>query len=124
MAPNPVAARGGVSKRKSTKNTNKKACYISDSTVDVIQCLEKSIMDILQSRDLGKTEAPRRLFAGSNQDWRTQMPNTRLAARQLARVGKIQILQKGNVLDPDIEIKGHIRLKLASNAICEDPERK
>ena len=45
-----------------------------------------------------------------------QMENTRLAARRLAKEKKIQILQKGNVLDPDSQIKGPIRLKRVSSA--------
>jgi hypothetical protein len=45
-----------------------------------------------------------------------QMENTRLAARRLAKEKKIQILQKGNVLDPDSQIKGPIRLKIVSSA--------
>ena len=54
-----------------------------------------------------------------------QMENTRLAARRLARKEKIQILQKGNVLDPDSQIRGPIRLKLVSKlADCDDQKKK
>lgn len=79
MAPRSVTARG-VSKNKSTKKTSKKACYISEGTVDITRRLEDAILDILESRDPGKTcwpsEAPRRLFAGSKQDWRAQVGGT------------------------------------------------
>ena len=56
MAPKTYLTGKGVLKRKSTsKNNSRKACYSPDSAVDVIQRLENSIIDILQSRDPGKT---------------------------------------------------------------------
>jgi len=47
-------------------------------------------------------------------DWRGLMQPTRDAARSLVREGKIDVTQKGNVLEIDEEYHGPIRLRLCS----------
>ena len=45
-------------------------------------------------------------------DWRCLMQPTRDAARLLAREGKIDVMQRGIVLEIDEEYRGPIRLRL------------
>lgn len=48
------------------------------------------------------------------------MEDTRQVARQLAREGKIQIVQKGTVLDPNAAFKGPVRLRLNTKETNEE----
>jgi hypothetical protein len=45
--------------------------------------------------------------------WRDLMPDARLVARDLARVGHVVVLQKGAPLDPDDPWTGTVRIRLA-----------
>ena len=47
-----------------------------------------------------------------NRDWTMFMEPTRDAARELVSEGKIDVMQKGNVLSADVEYRGPIRLRL------------
>lgn len=74
--------------------------------------LEAAILGLLAERDPGKTicpsEAARRV---GGVDWREYMEPARQAARRLAADGRIEITQRGEVLDPDHAFKGPIRLR-------------
>mmetsp|Transcript_198 Transcript_198/g.1427 ORF Transcript_198/g.1427 Transcript_198/m.1427 type:complete len:88 (+) Transcript_198:195-458(+) len=50
------------------------------------------------------------------------MEDTRQVARQLAREGNIQIVQKGIVLDPNAAFKGPIRLRLNTKETNEEDQ--
>ena len=45
-------------------------------------------------------------------DWRDLMDDARDAARALAREGRVEITQKGLVLDPDAAWRGPIRIRI------------
>ena len=45
-------------------------------------------------------------------DWRSLMEPTRVAARSLVNSGKVDVMQKGNVLSKEQEYRGPIRLRL------------
>lgn len=44
--------------------------------------------------------------------WRDVMTQAREAARALARSGQVEITQRGNVLDPDGEWRGPVRIRI------------
>ena len=45
--------------------------------------------------------------------WRDLMEPAREAARRLARLGEVEITQRGVVLDPEKEFRGPIRIRRA-----------
>ncbi|WP_165827614.1 DUF3253 domain-containing protein [Mycolicibacterium sp. GF69] len=49
--------------------------------------------------------------AVGGEDWRDLMDDARDIARDLARDGEVEILQKGEVLDPDATWRGPIRIR-------------
>ncbi|MGC6425484.1 MAG: DUF3253 domain-containing protein [Akkermansiaceae bacterium] len=73
--------------------------------------LESAILKLLSQGASGATicpsEAARAVFSGDR--WRDEMERTRQAARRLVAQGKINILQKGRIIDPSTA-KGPIRL--------------
>ncbi|MDG2400294.1 MAG: DUF3253 domain-containing protein [Akkermansiaceae bacterium] len=76
------------------------------------QELEKAILKILTQRanydTICPSEATRTVF--KEEEWQKQMERTRQAARRLHADGKIEILQKGKVVDPST-FKGTIQLR-------------
>jgi len=77
--------------------------------------LEEAILALLGERARGKTicpsEAARRVFP---EGWRDKMEATREAARRLVAAGRVEIVQRGRVVDPSTA-RGPIRLRLASD---------
>lgn len=75
--------------------------------------LESVILSLLETREPKATicpsEAARAVFPEDH--WRHEMERTRCAARRLVAAGKIQILQKGKIVDPSTA-KGPIRIRL------------
>jgi hypothetical protein len=43
--------------------------------------------------------------------WRALMEQSRDIARDLARAGEVEIMQRGEVLDPDAQWRGPIRIR-------------
>jgi hypothetical protein len=76
--------------------------------------IEDTILALLEQRaadaSICPSEAARQL-APDEDDWRRQMEPVRMAARRLQRAGRIDITQRGRVVDPDTA-KGPIRLRL------------
>ncbi len=74
--------------------------------------IERAILDLAHARAPGgsicPSEAARRLDQGEN--WRRLLGPVRLAASRLARDGRIEILRKGQPIDPDA-VRGVIRLR-------------
>lgn len=74
--------------------------------------LEALILEMLSERSRGATLCPsevaRRLDAD---DWRVHMEAARSAARRLVVQGRIEVTQKGRVVDPSTA-RGPIRLRL------------
>jgi hypothetical protein len=46
-------------------------------------------------------------------EWRDLMPDARRVARELARAGVVEVLQRGAPLDPDAPWSGPVRIRLA-----------
>ena len=77
------------------------------------QGIEAVILELLSSRAKTATicpsEAARRHFG--EDDWRPKMEETRMAARRLVAAEKLEVLQRGQVVDPSTA-RGPIRLRL------------
>ena len=73
--------------------------------------LEEAILTIATARAAGKTMCPSEAAKAVREDWRPLMERTRQAARRLVAQGRLEILQKGRVVDPSTA-KGPIRLRL------------
>lgn len=75
--------------------------------------IEAAILELLSKRREGASicpsEVPRKLFPEA---WRDYMAATRETAMKLHRNGKIEICQKGEVIDSDQAVAGPIRLRL------------
>ena len=73
--------------------------------------IEKAIFDLLDARAPGKTICPSEVARNlAPDDWRPLMPQVRAVAVALAGKGALDILQKGQVIAHDSEIRGPIRL--------------
>jgi hypothetical protein len=89
----------------------------------ILEVLENKILKIISHREPPKTmcpsEAPRALSNSELQDiqvshWRDLMDDARIVAFELRGKGKIEILQKGELIETGIgptEVKGPIRLR-------------
>ena len=53
--------------------------------------------------------------AVGGQTWRDLMPDARDIARDLARSGDVEITQRGEVLDPDEDWRGPIRIRTTTD---------
>ena len=78
--------------------------------------LESAILELLQFRGAGKSICPSEAavkVSGSNSDtvWKPMMPSARSAARRLFAKGLVDIMQKGQLVDPSTA-KGPIRIRL------------
>ena len=74
--------------------------------------LEQAIDSLLQQRARNATICPSeaaRMVGGD--DWRSLMEPARAAARRMVAAGRIEITQRGRVVDPSTA-KGPIRLRL------------
>lgn len=73
----------------------------------------KAILELLVQRDAGKTICPSDAARKLDPDgFRELMPTVRDAARRLAGEGRIEVTQKGELVDLDTA-RGPIRLRLA-----------
>ncbi len=86
--------------------------------------LESAILSLLSERDPGKTicpsEAARAVTAAAGEGnasrpWRALMGPARVAAARLAAAGRIDVTQKGEVVDIEAA-RGPVRLRLRSEA--------
>lgn len=78
-----------------------------------IQTLQAAIMSLVEERGVGKTICPSeaaRLLSPDN--WRNYMVEARVAASQLATLGRIVVTQRGRIVDAETA-PGPIRLGLA-----------
>ncbi len=74
--------------------------------------LREAILDLLARRGPGKTICPSEVArAVAGDGFRPLMATTREVARQLVREGRIEVTQKGEVVDL-VSARGPIRLRL------------
>ncbi|WP_282604939.1 DUF3253 domain-containing protein [Pelagibius sp. Alg239-R121] len=99
-----------------TEDTNKTSETPKDDPIAAL------IFDLLAQRDASQSLDPNevaRTFATARAKrndppdlWRKYMPAVRQQALHLARQGRLTILRKGKIADPQAPIKGLIRLAL------------
>lgn len=76
------------------------------------QPLKSAILDLARQRGPAKSICPSDAArAVGGDDWPDLMEDARSAARELARAGEVEITQKGEVLDPDAQWRGPIRIR-------------
>lgn len=75
------------------------------------ELLKSEILQLLKQRGFQKTICPSEILSDSDKKNKTKLEEVRMAARLLCHEGKIQITQKGRVVDP-LNFRGPIRLKL------------
>ena len=74
--------------------------------------LREVILDLAGERAPAKTICPSDAARAVGGDrWRDLMEQARDIARDLARAGVVDILQRGEVIDPDTEWRGPIRIR-------------
>lgn len=73
--------------------------------------VESAILAVLARRAPPASACPSEVARAMDPErWRERMPAVRDAARRLVRAGRVEILQRGRVVDPD-EARGPIRLR-------------
>jgi hypothetical protein len=74
--------------------------------------LREAILRLARERAPGKTICPSDAArAVGGDDWRDLMGAARDIARDLARAGDVEIMQRGEVIDPDAQWRGPIRIR-------------
>ncbi|MBC7419259.1 MAG: DUF2256 and DUF3253 domain-containing protein [Bdellovibrio sp.] len=73
----------------------------------------QAILDLLKQRDANKTICPSELLPSEQKQDSVMMEHVRRSARLLAAEGKIEIVQKGQRVDPE-NFRGPIRLRIKS----------
>lgn len=75
--------------------------------------LENAILTLLEKRPRSSTACPSEVARAffCEEEWQANMERVRCAARRLVEKGKIEILQKGLIVDPSTA-KGPIRLRM------------
>jgi hypothetical protein len=87
----------------------------SYAKTDECNAMEAAILKLLKARKPGASicpsEAARALFGTG---WREQMPQIRAVVNEMAKQSRIEICQKGFVVDP-VTVKGPICLRILGN---------
>ena len=74
--------------------------------------LREAILTLARERAPAKTICPSDAARAVGGDqWRDLMDEARDIARDLARTGDVEIMQRGEVLDPDAQWRGPIRIR-------------
>ena len=74
---------------------------------------EDRLLEMLRSRPRGATACPSEILPPDLKVDHSEMERVRQAARRLVQSGRIEILQKGRVVDPSL-FRGPIRLRLTN----------
>ena len=88
--------------------------------------LEQAIKELLGSRAADASICPSEVARRIDPDgWRSLMEPVRMAARRLVEAGKVEVTQKGRVVDPS-SARGPIRIRLVSvpPAVASQRKRK
>jgi hypothetical protein len=77
--------------------------------------LRDAILSLARDRAPAKTICPSDAArAVGGEQWRDLMEQARDLARDLARAGDVEIMQRGEVIDPDTQWRGPIRIRARS----------
>ncbi|MDX2239304.1 MAG: DUF3253 domain-containing protein [Leptolyngbyaceae cyanobacterium bins.302] len=81
--------------------------------------IRQTILAKVRQRGLDKTICPSEVArALGGEDWRSLMETVRSVGVELVQAGKIQIMQKGNVVNPNT-VKGAIRFRVTQQGLKE-----
>jgi hypothetical protein len=81
-------------------------------TPDTEQRLRSAILEMARERGPSSSICPSDAARAVGDDgWRDLMDQAREIARDLAREGRVEITQRGSVLDPDADWRGPIRIR-------------
>lgn len=75
--------------------------------------LRAAILALAYARGAESSTCPSDAARAVADDWRPLMSEAREVARELARDGRVELTQRGEVLDPDGEWRGPIRIRRA-----------
>lgn len=79
--------------------------------------IAQTILALLEQRVEGASICPSEVArALEPSSWRPLMPRVRAAAAELAASGKVELRQRGIVVEPFSEFRGPIRIALAAHA--------
>ena len=79
------------------------------------QQLREAILTLARERAPDKTICPSDAArAVGGDDWRELMEQARDLSRDLAKAGDVEIMQRGEVIDPDADWRGPIRIRARS----------
>jgi hypothetical protein len=77
--------------------------------------LRAAILSLARERGPDKTICPSDAArAVGGQQWRDLMDDARAEARALAKRGEVEISQRGELLDPDAQWRGPVRIRATS----------
>ncbi len=68
---------------------------------------------LAESRGPDSSTCPSDAARAAAEDWHDLLPEAREVARELAKAGHVEITQRGEVLDPDGDWRGPIRVRTA-----------
>lgn len=86
---------------------------MSGGAMDGEGTLRATILQLARDRGPAKSICPSDAARAVGGDrWRELMDAAREAARDLARAGEVDITQRGEVLDPDTQWRGPIRISI------------
>jgi hypothetical protein len=74
--------------------------------------LERIMIDLLRARPSGSSICPSEAARAVASEWRPLMESAREAARRLAAAGRVEITQRGALVDPG-RFRGPIRVRLS-----------
>lgn len=77
--------------------------------------LETKILGLLEHRGKGKTICPSEVLGNLEKQDTEKMEQVRRAARRLVHADKIEILQKGQIINPS-DFRGPIRLRMKAHS--------
>jgi hypothetical protein len=88
------------------------------------RAIEAAILSHVIARGADKSICPSEVARALGPDWRTKLTAVRRAAIRLALAGQIEILRKGQPVDPT-DVKGVIRLRVGPmRSANADPEEQ
>ena len=73
--------------------------------------VQAAILQLVEARGPGKSICPSEAARALDGDWHSLLGDVRRAAVELAKAGRIDILRKGQPVDPD-GVRGVIRLRV------------
>ena len=87
------------------------------------QAVEAAILRLTDLRGPDKSICPSEAARALDDDWQGLLGDVRRAAVGLAKAGRIDILRKGQPIDPD-QVRGVIRLRMRPSVATQSPGRQ